>query len=89
MTEKEIKKWKQKIPEEYRDCTKEEYNHLVEQLKEEWRELADNKSDTLDDILEFLDRNEKLLEMIEVTKAYEYKLKLEQAAKTYRKRKKI
>lgn len=88
MTEKEIRKWKQRMPEEYRDCTKEEYNRLVEQLKEEWRGLADNPSDSLDDILEYLDRNEKLLEMIAVTDAYNNQLMMEEMIKKHRKRKK-
>ncbi|MBQ8663323.1 MAG: hypothetical protein IJ471_05655 [Eubacterium sp.] len=88
MTEKEIRKWKQRMPEEYRDCTKEEYDRLVEQLKEEWRGLADNPSDSLDDILEYLDRNEKLLEMIAVTDAYNNQLMMEEMIKKHRKRKK-
>ena len=88
MTEKEIRKWKQRMPEEYRDCTKEEYDRLVEQLKEEWRGLADNPSDYLDDILEYLDRNEKLLEMIAVTDAYNNQLMMEEMIKKHRKRKK-
>lgn len=79
------KRWKRRMPKEYRDCTKEELERHIDKLRMEFEVLAKEPNGTMQDILDFLHRNDKLMQMIEVTRAYENEIMLDNLMKCSRK----
>lgn len=73
MTRRFEKRWKNKIPEAYRDWSQEEISEAIDQMFDKLKNMSAENGYTFDDITACLKENEDLIKADEVMRKYNYK----------------